>query len=126
MYSVGKKIVAVDDSAVVLKMIQKVLDKKYDLHLFTTGREALQYLSDKKRTPDLIILDIEMPQLDGYELLSMIRQLDHLADVPVIFLTSNSDKYHVMRAVADGAKDYVVKPVDEEILLKKINSVLSN
>ena len=126
MYIIGKKIVAVDDSAVVLKMLQKVLDKMYDLHLFTTGQEALQYLSDKKRTPDLIILDIEMPKMDGYEVLSMIRQLDHLADVPVIFLTSNSDKYHVVRAVADGAQDYVVKPVDQEVLLKKISAVLGN
>ena len=126
MYIIGKKIVAVDDSAVVLKMLQKVLDKMYDLHLFTSGQEALQYLSDKKRKPDLIILDIEMPKMDGYEVLSMIRQLDHLADVPVIFLTSNSDKYHVVRAVADGAQDYVVKPVDQEVLLKKISAVLGN
>ena len=126
MYIVGKKIVAVDDSAVVLKMLQKVLDKLYDLHLFTTGQEALQYLSDKKRQPDLIILDIEMPKMNGYEVLSMLRQYDHLADVPVIFLTSNSDKNHVIRAVADGAKDYVVKPVDQEILLKKISAALGN
>lgn len=115
-----KKIVAVDDSAIVLKMLEKILGKKYELHSFAGGERALQFL--KTRTPDLIILDIDMPEIDGYEMLRLIREFEHLAAVPVIFLTSNNDKSYVVKAVAGGAKDYVIKPIDEELLLKKVRA----
>lgn len=117
-----KSIVAVDDSGIVLKMLTKVLGEKYDLHAFSGGKRALQYL--KEKTPDLIILDIDMPEINGYEMLKMIKEREHLQDVPVIFLTSNNDKNHVVKAVAGGAKDYVVKPIDEEILTEKVQAAL--
>ena len=117
-----KSIVAVDDSGIVLKMLTKVLGEKYDLHAFSGGKRALQYL--KEKTPDLIILDIDMPEINGYEMLKMIKEKEHLQDVPVIFLTSNNDKSHVVKAVAGGAKDYVVKPIDEEILTEKVRAAL--
>lgn len=119
-----KKIVAVDDSGIVLKMLIKVLGEKYDLHAFSGGRRALQFLRD--RTPDLIILDIDMPEINGYEMLQMIKEREHLKNVPVIFLTSNNDKSHVVKAVAGGAKDYVVKPIDEEILMDKVHAALQD
>ena len=115
-----KEIVAVDDSSIVLKMLTKVLGNKYDMHVFNGGKRALQYL--KSRTPDLIILDIDMPEINGYEMLKMIKE--HLLEVPVIFLTSNNDKSHVVKAVAGGAKDYVVKPIDEDVLMEKVRAVL--
>lgn len=117
-----KSIVAVDDSGIVLKMLTKVLGEKYDLHAFSGGKRAVQFLKD--RTPNLIILDIDMPEINGYEMLKMIKEKEHLRDVPVIFLTSNNDKNHVVKAVAGGAKDYVVKPIDEEILTQKVQAAL--
>lgn len=118
------KIVAVDDSAIVLKMLGKVLNKKYELHPFSTGERALQFLKDEERKPDLIILDIDMPEMNGYEVLEEIKEIEHLDDVPVIFLTSNNDRNNVIKAVVGGAKDYVIKPIDEEILLNKIRNLL--
>ncbi|MCM1106030.1 MAG: response regulator [Blautia sp.] len=120
--SFKKKIVAVDDSGIILKMLTKVLGEQYDLHAFSGARRALQFL--KERTPDLIILDIDMPEINGYEMLKMIKEREHLQDVPVIFLTSSNDKDHVIRAVAGGAKDYVIKPIDEDILLDKVRAQL--
>lgn len=124
MFLDKKKIVAVDDSGIVLKLLTKLLGEKYDLHAFSGGTRALQFLKDKDRTPDLIILDIDMPEINGYEMLKMIKEKEHLKEVPVIFLTSNNDRDHVVRAVAGGAKDYVVKPIDEEILLDKVRAAL--
>ena len=120
-----KRIVAVDDSNVVLKTLKNVLDKEeFELHAFSTGTRALEYLEQKEKIPDLIILDIEMPIMNGYEVLKRIRSILHLRRVPVIFLTSNNRKTEVMKAVTDGVKDYVVKPIDKDILAKKVHSLL--
>ena len=121
-----KRIVAVDDSNVVLKTLKNVLDKEYELHAFSSGTRALEYLEKKEKMPDLIILDIEMPIMNGYEVLKRIRKIPYLQRVPVIFLTSNNQKKEVMKAVTDGVKDYVVKPIDKEVLLKKLYSLLEN
>ena len=122
-----KRIVAVDDSNVVLKTLKNVLDKEeFELHAFSTGTRALEYLEQKEKIPDLIILDIEMPIMNGYEVLKRIRSILHLQRVPVIFLTSNNRKTEVMKAVTDGVKDYVVKPIDKDVLLKKLYFLLEN
>lgn len=126
MFGEKKKIVAVDDSGIILKMLTKVLGDKYEVHAFSNGKRALQFLKEKDRTPDLIILDIDMPEINGYEMLQMIKEKDHLEQIPVIFLTSNSDKSHVVKAVAGGAKDYVVKPIDEEILMEKVSMLIDD
>lgn len=119
-----KRIVAVDDSNVVLKMLKNVLNKEeYDVHPFSTGKRALEYLIQKDNIPDLIILDIEMPEMNGYDVLERIKKMDHLEKVPVIFLTANGEKKQVIKAVTGGVKDYVVKPIDKEILNKKLDSL---
>lgn len=119
-----KMIVAVDDSGIILKRLAKVLGEDYDLHAFAIGKRALAFMKD--RTPDLIILDIDMPEINGYEMLKSIKEREHLKDIPVIFLTSNGDKEHVVKAVAGGANDYVVKPIDDEILMEKIHTILND
>lgn len=118
-----KNIVAVDDSGIILKMLETLLSRQYEFHAFSKGMRALKYL--KEVTPDLIILDIEMPEIDGFEIMRLIKENSYLKDVPVIFLTSNNDRYHVMKAVEAGAKDYVVKPIREYILMDKVHTLLN-
>lgn len=119
-----KLVVAVDDSGIILKMIGKVLGERYDFHAFSSGRRALAFLQD--RTPDVIILDIDMPEMNGYEMLERIRSKEYLGNVPVIFLTSNADKKHVVKAIEGGANDYVIKPIDEDILLDKVRDLIAD
>lgn len=118
-----KSIVAVDDSGIVLKMLEKLLSGEYEYFGFSKGMRALKYLKEA-RTPDLIILDIDMPEIDGYEMLDMIRKKEELMNVPVLFLTSNNDKEHVVKAVKAGANDYTVKPIDEELFMDKVRKLL--
>lgn len=121
---IGRKcIVAVDDSSIVLKTLAKLLGETYEFHAFTKGMRALKYLKEED-VPDLIILDIEMEEIDGYEMLDMIRKKEELKQVPVIFLTSNNDRQHVMKAISGGANDYAVKPVDEESFMDKVRKLL--
>lgn len=119
-----KMIVAVDDSNIMLKKLSIVLGEEYDLHAFSVGSRALKFLND--RTPDLVILDIDMPEINGYQMLETIRETEHLEKVPVLFLTSNSEKNYVIKALVGGANDYVVKPIEEEILKKKVRAALKN
>ena len=121
-----KRIVAVDDSNMVLKTLKNVLEEEdFELHAFSAGTRALEYLEHKDKMPDLIILDIEMPIMNGYDVLKRIRKIYHLRCVPVIFLTSHNEKKQVVKAATGGVNDYVVKPIDKEILLKKIYSLLN-
>ena len=118
----GKEIVAVDDSVIILKMLNKVLGKRYALHAFVDGNRALEFL--RRKAPHLIILDIDMPGMSGFDMLKLIKGENHLKNVPVIFLTSNHDKNHVVKAMTSGVNDYVVKPIDEDVLLRKIEALL--
>ena len=119
-----KNIVAVDDSGIVLKMLEKLLSETYDFHAFNKGMRALKYL--KRTVPDLIILDIEMPEIDGHEMLRLLKEREELKSVPVIFLTSNKSRDEVLKAARGGAQDYILKPIREEILMEKIHSLFDD
>ena len=117
-----KKIVAVDDSGIILKMLTKVLGEKYDLHAFSGGKRALQFLKD--RTPDLIILDIDMPEINGYEMLKMIKEREHLQNIPVIFLTAETDPASEIMGFDLGAVDFIVKPFIAQVMKRRIATQL--
>lgn len=119
--NIKKTIVSIDDSNVVLMSIEKILSEKYQVKSFSKVMRGMHFL--KLNVPDLIILDIDMPEMDGMEALKHIKEREELKDVPVIFLTSNADREHVVNAVALGAVDYMIKPVKEEILLSKIRKI---
>ena len=116
-----KSIIAVDDSRIVLQTLEGMLGNQYEFRGFSKAARALNYMIQSP--PSLIILDIEMPDVDGYVMLEMIRENIELRDIPVIFLTSNSDKDYVIKAVKYGANDYVVKPVNQDILISKIEAL---
>jgi len=116
-----KIILAVDDTAIALSMLKKNLEgSPYKLVCINSGREAMLFL--KKHQPDLFILDIEMPKMDGYELAEQIRKSGNTA--PIIFLTGNATRRNVMRAIEAGASDFIVKPIDNRFFAYKIRRVL--
>jgi CheY-like chemotaxis protein len=112
-----KTILAVDDAVISLTMLKKSLaDEPYKLTCVTSGEMALQFL--KNNDPDLFILDIEMPKMNGYELAGKIRETGHNA--PIIFLTGNATKGYLMKAIQAGASDFIGKPIDKKYLSNKI------
>jgi len=118
-----KKILVVDDSPVTLRGIKAMLDKDYQITVATSGEQALQSL--KKRQPDLILLDYEMPGLDGRETLEKIREDEELCDIPVIFLTGVADKEHIAAVLKLNPAGYFLKPAERERLIGAIEEVLS-
>ncbi len=112
-----KTILAVDDTPFFLTTLKKILqDTGYKLLFVTSGSDALKSL--EKHHPDLVLLDIEMPEMDGYELAAQIRKRGEKA--PIVFLTGNAKRENVVRAVEAGAADFIVKPVNKEGVLAKI------
>ena len=119
-----KRILAIDDAAIVLKRITDALEEHYDVVTVNTGSRALRYLETEK--PDLILLDIRMMPKDGFETLQDIRAMEDRADIPVIMLTGMEDKKFVMEGIKLGICDYILKPFFPEDLLERIQRVLES
>ena len=117
-----KKILAIDDSAIALKQLQNILEKKFDFVGVTSGLAGLKRLDTEEF--DLVLLDIEMPVMDGFATLTSIRQREKLKDLPIIILTGTRHKDKVIRGITSGVHGYIVKPVDSEQLVLKIETAL--
>jgi len=112
-----KSILAVDDSEFFLDAIKRALHgAEYKLTCVNSGMAAMKFL--QKHTPDLFILDIEMPEMNGYELAQKIRAYGKKA--PIIFLTGNSSKEYVLKAIKVGAADFIIKPITQQQVLERI------
>ena len=116
-----KRVLAVDDTAVVLARISDTLRNDYDVITVNSGARALKYLELEK--PDLILLDIQMAQMDGIETLRKIRSKKDQEDIPVIMLTGVEDKDFVLASAKLGIRDYILKPFSSEELLRRIHGV---
>ena len=118
-----KKILIVDDDATQLSFAHTILISKYDVTTAASGDEALEYLYHGC-IPDIILLDILMPEMHGFEVYKRIRAISLLQNIPVIFVTSVSGATEVQQAWDIGAADYVTKPYSKNELLRKINDAL--
>jgi PleD family two-component response regulator len=118
----GTHILVVDDMPTNLRTIKVILEKDYHVLLAKSGELALFILDGTK--VDLVLLDIEMPDMSGFELFGKIREHPNGKDVPIIFVTSHTATDLIRSAYSVGATDYIVKPIHAEVLLKKISAVL--
>ena len=118
-----KTILSVDDMPEILAGVKAALKEHYNVFGVTGAAEAMKFLLTHK--PDLFILDIDMPLIDGYDTATLIRMDENHAATPIIFLTSNVTRGHVMRAIEVGANDYLVKPIDHSLLLEKMQKILN-
>jgi two-component system phosphate regulon response regulator PhoB len=117
-----KKILAVDDQAEVISIIAGFLEGKYEVYPAKTTAKAFALLH--KTTFDLILLDILMPGMNGIEFLEYIKRQIWYEKTPVIFVSSESDFNTVAQAVHLGAGAYIKKPIEKDILLAKIQSII--
>jgi two-component system chemotaxis response regulator CheY len=119
-------VLIVDDSAAIRKILQRVL-RQTDLPLGEIkeagdGTEAVEILKD--RTFGLILSDINMPHMDGLQLLARIKEMDHLKNVPVIMITTEGGQGKVLEAVQLGATGYVRKPFTADQIKEKLAGIL--
>src|SRR5262249_41897622 len=119
----GKHLLVVDDSPSVRRVVSSMLRQhNWEVQTARDGIEALEMISGQ--TPAAVLLDIEMPRMDGYELISTVRAQDQYRTLPLIVLTSRAAAKHHQRAIALGANEYVVKPYQDEELLRIIERLV--
>ena len=115
-------ILVVDDNAMVLRNIKGVLDDRYSVSVAPSGVHA--FISIGKKQPDLILLDYEMPEMNGKQVLEQLQADEELKDIPVVFLTSMDSKEIVMSLLALKPAGYLLKPVDSQMLKEKIYEII--
>ena len=114
------KILIIEEDTPLCWLLGKILGTRYEVTIFENGMEAWSWLSEKN-IPDLIIADINLPSLDGIELLENIRMSGLLSDIPVIMLSGFPDKAKRMQCLELGAFSYVEKPFEPQSLLSEIH-----
>jgi diguanylate cyclase (GGDEF)-like protein len=118
------KIVVVDDDPGTVQLIGRILQGVGDLRFATSGEKALQLVHDS--TPDLVLLDAELPGVSGFKVFETLRSEPQMLGVPIIFITSHNDTGFEVSALNMGAADYIAKPFTPAKLLARVNTHLRN
>lgn len=117
------KILVVDDEPDILEFIEYNLKREgYQVFLGSNGQEAIEKAKQVK--PDLILLDVMMPVLDGIEACKSLRELPEFKTTFIVFLTARSEEYSEIAGFNAGADDYIAKPIKPRVLLSRINAIL--
>jgi DNA-binding response OmpR family regulator len=119
-----RKILVVDDEADILSFLELVLKERgYDVLTASGGRDAIE--KARAAHPDLVLLDIMMPQMDGWEVLKLLRLDDGTAQIPVAMVSARTDPKDRVQGLQEGAVDYICKPFALEDLLGKVDAIFS-
>jgi putative two-component system response regulator len=119
-----KKILLVDDDEIHLVTAELFLKDEFEIYKAKSGNEALTYLGNNEFVPDLIMLDIIMPNMDGWELFKRIKTMGSLKNIPIVFLSSEGGNKEKQRAFTMGAVDYITKPFNMTDLKSRIKEML--
>lgn len=115
-------ILVVDDDRMNLLMAKRMLENKYKVVCVSSGYEAFRFL--KETIPDLILLDLHMPEMNGLEIFDQIKNMEALKEVPVMFLTADCERETELSIFMAGATDYVQKPFIAEVVIQRIARIL--
>ncbi|OHB54754.1 MAG: hypothetical protein A2Y07_05900 [Planctomycetes bacterium GWF2_50_10] len=119
------KILVIDDEPNIVQTLQDRLEMNdYTVITAANGKEGLDKAIEQR--PDIILLDVIMPVMDGHEMLEHLRKFEEGRDIAVIMLTARSQSQDIARATACGIEDYIVKPFDLSELLEKIETIIEN
>jgi len=121
-HAINKKVLIIDDDDFFCELLSSILEQHFSVTVTKSGDEGIAHLNEQ--TPDLILLDIEMPNKSGYETCKEIRELPDSKYIPVIFISGNNSLEEKLEAYHSGGTDFVTKPIVGGILISKINSHL--
>ena len=120
-----KKILVVDDEITIRTLLEKFLSHTYEVRAVSNGQEGLDWLQTGN-IPDLMIVDLEMPVLDGYDYVKNVRSSGYFKDIPIMMLSGVDSSSERVKCYKLGANDFMIKPFNPEELSLKIEIVLSH
>lgn len=121
----GRRVLVIDDSKSEVALLKSMLAGwKYEVSAASSGAEGLE--KAEAELPNLILLDIVMPEMDGFEVLGRLKAIDKTKSIPIIMLTSKEDEQAVAKAFELGAVDYMVKPFTPNVLMDKIKKAVKS
>jgi CheY-like chemotaxis protein len=120
----AKKILLVDDDEIHLILAEAMLKDEYAIITAKSGKEALAYFL-QGQFPNLVLLDILMPNMDGWETFNRLKAISFLKDIPIAFLTSINETAEKNHALEIGAADFITKPYEREELLERVGKILT-
>jgi CheY-like chemotaxis protein len=119
-----KDILVVDDDDTSLSFAESSLKNEFEIHKVMSGKEALEFLDKSQIIPDLILLDILMPEMDGWEVFDRINDIAALKLTPIMFFTSLNEECAREKAYEIGAFDFITKPCKQSVLLERVKETL--
>ena len=119
----SKTALVVEDDQIIATVVEHLLSRRgFTVEIARDGRQALEFIESKPK-PAIVVLDVMLPYVDGFDLIKAIRAHATWSEVPVVMLTAKSQEQHIVRALDHGADDYVVKPFRPGELLARIRRV---
>jgi Amt family ammonium transporter len=119
------QILIVDDTPENIDVLGGMLAEKYDVCVAIDGRQALEIVSGAGQSPDLILLDVMMPEMSGFDVCRRLKDDPHTRDIPVIFVTAKQEAEDEIQGISLGAVDFIRKPLNEAIVLARVRSHLA-
>lgn len=116
-------VLVVDDTVENIDILNCILGKDFKVKVALNGEKALKIV--QKKPPDIILLDVMMPDMDGYEVCRLLKTDSATKEIPVVFVTAHQDEEERSKGLKLGAVDYLTKPVDPVIVMEKINTYLN-
>ncbi len=117
-------VLVVDDNVILLRTVKEMLDSNYNVSIATSGEQAFKSIS--RRKPDVILLDYEMPEMNGEDVIKQLREDEATADIPVLFLTSSANREVVKKLIMLNPNGYMLKPPNKQTMIEHIEEVLHN
>ena len=114
-------ILITDDSDINRMILSDMLEDTYDIIEADSGKQALEIIDKRKDDIDIILLDFVMPEMDGFETMTLLKKERNSRDIPVIFLTSKNDRDIVTKVLAENPVKYLLKTMQPDALLQSIN-----
>lgn len=115
-------VLVVDDNVILLRTVKEMLDSNYNVSIATSGEQALKSIARKK--PDVILLDYEMPEMNGEDVIRQLREDEATANIPVLFLTSSANREVVKKLIMLNPDGYMLKPPNKQTMIEHIEEVL--
>ena len=118
------KIFLIDDDEIHLTTAELFLKDEYEIHKVQSGEEALEYINNNKFVPNLILLDIVMQGMSGWDTFKKLREINSLKNIPIVFLTSIAEEEEKKRAYKMGIADYIMKPFNMTELKARVKEII--